>query len=97
MLSGILFIITQLMTQNKNNQCKKIRAKKQHLNVPSEVDGLPTTSIRKNFYRGNSLTSVNIPDSVTTIEDGAFSGFTNLTSLQFPKKILISHLLMMVF
>ncbi len=41
--------------------------------IPPEIDGVPVTSIRYNaFYGCSNLTSVTIPDSVTSIGNMAF-------------------------
>ena len=46
--------------------------------IPDEV-----TSIPEYAFRGQAITRVTIPDSVTTIGDGAFSVCTSLTSVTF--------------
>ena len=53
--------------------------------LPSEFDGKPVTAIRPFAFRGlASLTSVVVPDSVTTIGAGAFSGCASLESVTLP-------------
>ncbi len=50
------------------------------LTIPSEIDGLPVTSIANSALRDRTaLTSVSIPGSVVKIGDQAFSGCTALT------------------
>ena len=41
----------------------------------------------KTFYRCPGLTSINIPNSVTTIEEEAFKGCTGLTSITIPNSV----------
>ncbi len=48
--------------------------------IPGLTNGLPVTSIGDEAFLGSDLTSVIIPDSVTTIGYGAFSGCYHLTS-----------------
>ena len=51
--------------------------------IPSELRGLPVTSIGRYAFYSNQLTSVSIPDSVTSIGGSAFSG-NQLTSVSIP-------------
>ncbi len=50
-----------------------------------EINNLPNTLeiIGYSAFNGSSITSIRIPDSVTTIEYGAFSSCNNLTSVDF--------------
>jgi hypothetical protein len=52
--------------------------------IPASINGTPVTAIGENAFLDNSLTSVTIPDSVTSIGDGAFSGCSRLTSVSIP-------------
>ncbi len=45
------------------------------------------THISYDFYKCTSLTSITIPDSVTSIENDAFNGCTSLTSITIPSSI----------
>jgi PKD repeat protein len=49
--------------------------------IPDEIDGLPVTAIASNALNGAPLTSVVVPDSVTSMGAGAFSNCDDLTSL----------------
>jgi hypothetical protein len=40
--------------------------------IPERINGLPVTSIGKGAFSGNQLTSVTIPNSVTSIGKWAF-------------------------
>lgn len=52
------------------------------VNIPAEIEGLPVTIIDYSaFYRCKTLTSVTIPNSVTTIQGKAFLYCTNLSSV----------------
>ena len=54
------------------------------ITVPSTIDGYPVVAIGSMaFYERTSLTSVTIPDSVTSIGERAFYGCMNLTSARF--------------
>jgi PKD repeat protein len=51
------------------------------VNIPSMINGLPVTVIGAAFENNNNVTSVTIPDSVTSIGDHAFDSCYNLTSV----------------
>ena len=55
--------------------------------IPSEYNGLPVIGILQNSFAGQSdITSVVIPEGVTTIGQGAFSG-TAITELTIPSTV----------
>ena len=55
--------------------------------IPSELGGKPVTSLgRKSFYYCSAMTSVTIPDTVTTF-GYAFSGCDGLTSITIPHSV----------
>lgn len=53
------------------------------MNIPSEINGTPVTTIGNAAFRDSSVTSVTIPASVTEIGANAFAGCTNLTSVNY--------------
>jgi len=55
-----------------------------NVSIPVAIEGKPVTSIKKCY--GTNLTSVTIPDSVTSIGERAFSG-TKLTSVTIPASV----------
>lgn len=56
--------------------------------IPATYNGLPVTRIGAGAFGGCSqLTSVSIPDTVTTIENWAFGGCTGLTQLTIPDSV----------
>jgi hypothetical protein len=57
-----------------------------NLVIPNEIDGLPVTKIGWAAFSNNHLTSVFIPNSVTTIANLAFDN-NNLTSVVIPESI----------
>lgn len=52
--------------------------------VPEDIDGLPVSEICKDAFVGSELRAVSIPDSVQSIEQGAFSGCDKMTTLRVP-------------
>ena len=57
------------------------------VNIPSSIDGKPVVSIGSQAFYGNQLTSVTIPNSVTTIEYSAFRD-NQLTSITIPNSVI---------
>ena len=55
--------------------------------IPSEIDGTPVTSISDNAFSGKAVTSVVIPDSVTTIGWFAFYCCSYLDSVSIPASV----------
>ena len=56
--------------------------------IPETYDGLPVTIIKNFAFRGcTSLTTVEIPNSVTTIGIAAFGSCTNLTTIEIPNSV----------
>lgn len=53
------------------------------VNIPSEINGTPVTTIGNAAFRDSSVTSVTIPASVTEIGSNAFADCTNLTSVNY--------------
>ena len=57
--------------------------------IPDTYSGLPVIGIAdKAFYGCGSLTSIIIPDSVTSIGAGAFDGCTGLTGITIPDSVV---------
>ncbi len=58
--------------------------------IPETIDGHTVTAIGNRAFKGNlRLAAVTIPDTVTEIEEDAFSGCTGLTSIKLPKNLKI--------
>lgn len=56
--------------------------------IPDTIDGLPVQRIGlQAFFGCKSLTSVTIPDSVTTIDGSAFGGCESLTAVTIPNSV----------
>ena len=55
--------------------------------IPREYNGKPVTIIGGQAFYGANITSVTIPDSVTTIYGYAFGNCTNLTSITIPDSV----------
>ena len=55
------------------------------LEIPAEIAGLPVTSIGEAAFRSSLLTSITIPDSVTSIGTGACAGCISLNSVTIPE------------
>lgn len=56
--------------------------------IPSEYNGVPVTKIIKGAFSGcSNLTSVTIPDSVTSIGNSAFMDCSSLASVTIPNSV----------
>ena len=55
--------------------------------IPSTINDLPVTSIGDDAFADSSLTSVTIPDGVTSIGNEAFFQCTGLTSVTIPSSV----------
>lgn len=74
---------------NENNEVviTKYIGNDENLIIPSEIDGKPVTEIGESAFENCSLTSVTIPDSVTSIGNGAFAYCGSLTSVTIPDSV----------
>ncbi|MBR2926739.1 MAG: leucine-rich repeat domain-containing protein, partial [Clostridia bacterium] len=52
--------------------------------IAEEYEGVPVTQIADSAFQGKAITSILIPDSVTSIGSSAFSGCSSLTSIVIP-------------
>jgi len=57
------------------------------LTIPSTIHGLPVTCIGDDAFKSKSMTSVIIPDSITTIDVGAFCSCGYLTNVAIPNRV----------
>lgn len=55
--------------------------------IPSIINGALVKSIGKNAFDGCNLTSITIPNGVTSIESGAFWRSSSLTSINIPNSV----------
>jgi hypothetical protein len=55
--------------------------------IPAKIEGKPVTNIGKKAFKASELTSITIPDSVTSIGDEAFSHCESLTSITIPHSV----------
>ena len=54
--------------------------------IPEKINGLPVVAIGESAFRENHLTSITLPNSLTSIGDRAFI-FNKLTSITFPNSL----------
>ncbi len=55
--------------------------------IPTEIDGMPVTKIGNTAFYGGSLTSIVIPEGITTIASGAFWHCKGLADLSLPSTL----------
>ncbi|MDE6201126.1 MAG: leucine-rich repeat domain-containing protein [Clostridiales bacterium] len=58
-----------------------------YIKIPSEYNGLPVTTIGNEAFSGSAMLSVMIPDSVTSIGDGAFASCYMLNGVDIPNSV----------
>ena len=58
-----------------------------HVEIPSELDGYTVTTIGNSAFMGRKMTSVTIPDTVTTLVDAAFGHCPNLVTVNLSKNV----------
>lgn len=57
------------------------------ITIPSEVNGYSVTTIGSWAFNSTKLTSINLPNSLITIEHSAFRGCSNITSITIPSTV----------
>lgn len=55
--------------------------------IPSKINGVPVETISNAAFHDSAVTSVTIPDSVTSISDGAFGFCSQLTNISIPNSV----------
>ena len=66
---------------------KKYNGNDAVVNIPSEINGTPVTTIGNAAFHDSAVTSVTIPDSVTAIPDRAFANCFQLTNISIPNSV----------
>ena len=78
-------LLLELIDRESGYQVVGYNGDSPSLQIPSEYQGLPITRIEKEAFAGCAeLTSITIPNNVTSIGCGAFAGCTNLTCITLP-------------
>ena len=66
-----------------------VEQSKETYEIPATYKGKPVKSIGDYAFEDGSLTSIEIPDSVTLIGDSAFSGCSSLTNIVIPDSVTL--------
>lgn len=62
----------------------KYKGKDPEVYIPDRIGDIPVTALERTSFNGNTIiTGVTVPESVVSIENGAFGGCRNLISLSF--------------
>lgn len=61
----------------------------QTISIPAECCGIPVKAIGENAFQGTDVVSIYIPDSVSEIGAGAFSGAESLQEVRLPENLKI--------
>lgn len=78
------FILNNTAVIVNNYKCKGTAA---DVTIPSCYKGKPVTAINNAAFPNSAVTSVTIPDSITSIPDAAFVNCSNLTNISIPNSV----------
>lgn len=78
------FILNNTAVIVTNYKCKGTAA---DVTIPSRYKGKPVTAINNAAFPNSAVTSVTIPDSVTSIPDAAFVNCSKLTNISIPNSV----------
>lgn len=78
------FILNNTAVIVNNYRCKGTAA---DVTIPSCYKGKPVTAINNAAFTNSAVTSVTIPDSVTSIPDAAFVNCSQLTNISIPNSV----------
>lgn len=78
------FILNNTAVIVTNYKCKGTAA---DVTIPSRYQGKPVTTIGHAAFFNSAVTSVTIPDSVTSIDDNAFGFCSQLTNISIPNSV----------
>ena len=78
------FILNNTAVIVTNYKCKGTAA---DVTIPSRYQGKPVTTIGHAAFFNSAVTSVTIPDSVTSIDDNAFGFCSQLTNISLPNSV----------
>ena len=79
---------TYMLLEDGSARITRYKGTDEDLTVPAELDGHPVREIgHKVFYECGALTTVALPDSLTSIGDRAFSWCDSLTTITLPDSL----------
>jgi hypothetical protein len=73
--------------EGKGVEITEYVGEKVEVRIPPRIQNLPVTSVGKNAFRKMDIVSVTIPNSVTSIDVGAFRGCSSLTDVTIPNSV----------
>ena len=59
------------------------------ITIPDTVGGKPVTGIANSAFKGSGITSVDLPDTITSIGNSAFADCENLTTIDLPESLKV--------
>ena len=67
--------------------CYRYKGTAADVTIPSRYKGKPVTAINNAAFTNSAVTSVTIPDSITSIPDAAFVNCSQLTNISIPNSV----------
>jgi len=78
--------VTQNSSDGKSITITGYKGSATAVNIPARINNLPVSTIYAAFTNNNKITSITIPNGVTTIDMTAFAG-TSITSIAIPNSV----------
>ena len=80
-------VMLELSSNGKSYTVTGKNVDKTNIVIQPAYKGIPVTNIADEAFKNENIVSITIPDSVTSIGNGAFKGCSSLTSIRIPNRV----------